>query len=119
MLLKIKNGQLSKKLFLFQNKTIFCEILLKILWKNNFIIGYKISNYKFKIFLKYFNYKPAIYYLKIIPNSNNYNYFLSVKQIWKLNVSNSFCVISTNKGLKSLTDCKKLNIGGKLLFLVK
>ena len=119
MLIKIKNGQLSKKQFLVHKKTKFCESLVKILWKTNLIIGYKINNSKLKIFLKYSNNKPVINYLKIVPNSNNYSFYLSIKQIWTINILNNFSIFTTNKGLKTLNDCKKTKIGGKLLFLFK
>lgn len=118
LLIKLKNGQLSKKLFLFHKKTNISELLLKTLWKNNFIIGYKINNFKLKIILKYFNNKPVISSFKFIKNFNNFH--LTTKQIWSLNIKNNyFCFVSTSYGIKSLNNCKTTKIGGKILFLIK
>lgn len=118
MLLKIKNGQLSKKLFIVNKKAKILEIFLKLLWKNGFIIGYsKIPNKKLKIFLKYVKNKPVINCLKIFYKSSKKFHF-SIKQLWKLNSTNKFCLISTNKGVKSLLECKRENISGQLLFII-
>ena len=114
----IKNNQLVKTpVIIFQNNLIF-EKFLKIFWDIGLIIGYKIiKDNKLKIFLKYKKNKPVIHSVKIISKSNNKVYY-STKQLWKINYDQSLYIFSTNKGLKSLLECKKQNIGGKLFLIV-
>tara|TARA_B110000238_G_scaffold189517_1_gene221693 strand:- start:1202 stop:1342 length:141 start_codon:yes stop_codon:yes gene_type:complete len=44
--------------------------------------------------------------------------YYSVKQIWKIDSSKTFLIISTNKGLKTLVECKKLKIGGEPFLII-
>lgn len=113
----IKNGQISRKAFVFSIKTKICENLLKILWGHNFIIGYKSNNNLLKIFLKYKKNKPVIFSLKNLSKPS-YKLYFNVKQIWKLNLTNSIFIFSTSKGLLSLPMCKIENIGGELILVI-
>lgn len=120
MFANIKNGQLAKQSFILQQKKKICENFLKILWNEGFILGYQIdSNNKnmLKIFLKYKNNKPVINSIKIISRPSRKIYY-SLKQLWKIDSSKSFIIVSTNQGLKSLTDCKKLKIGGEPIIFI-
>ena len=112
MFANIKNGQLAKRNFIFQKRKNLCESFLKILWKEGFILGYKIDKFELKIFLKYKNKIPVINSIKIISKPSRKIYY-SVKQIWKIDSNKSFIIFSTNKGLKSINDCKKIGIGGE------
>ena len=120
MFASIKNGQLAKRSFIFHTRKKICESFLKILWQEGFIIGYKIdcnNKNKFKIFLKYKNGQPVINSLKLISKPSRIIYY-SIKQIWKINSSKSFIIFSTNKGLKSILECKKLKIGGEPFIVI-
>lgn len=118
MLTKIKNGQLTKKLFIVEEKIKNSEKCLKLLWTNGFILGFKNINNKLLIYLKYISNKPAINFIRMMRKHNK-KIYLSVKQIWKLAMNNSkFCLIATNKGFKSLKECKKANIGGRLIMII-
>lgn len=114
----LKNAQLSKKNSFICNKTKNNENFLKIFWTNGFILGYKIikNSNKFKVFLKYNKNKPIINKIKIISKPSRKIYYC-VKKIWKIN-SNNFIIFSTNKGLKSLPNCKKNNLGGKMCVII-
>ena len=94
------------------------EGFLKLLWFENFILGYKIENKKIKVFLKYLNNKPLINFFKYISKVNKEIYF-SKKKIWKISNKSSFFIFSTSSGLKSLENCKKNNVGGKLVLIVR
>lgn len=121
MLAKIKNGQIVKKSFVIHHKKKICASFLNILWDEGFILGYKISGKrlnKFKIFLKYKNGKPNINSLISITKPSLRKYY-SLNQLWKLKSNNSLLIISTNKGLYSLEECKKLRLGGELFLLIK
>ena len=116
MFANIKNGQMAKRSFIYQKKKKFCESFLKILWDEGFITGYKTSNSNkdtLKIFLKYFDDgKPSINNIKLISKPGR-RIFYSIKQIWKMNSEKTFIIFSTNKGLKTISECKKLKLGGE------
>jgi len=115
MFANVKKGQLAKRNFILNERKKICESFLRILWNEGFILGYKIdsnNSNKLKIFLKYKNGKPVISSIKLISKPSLRVYY-SIKQIWKIDSSKSFVIFSTNKGLKSIVECKKLKIGGE------
>jgi small subunit ribosomal protein S8 len=120
MFANIQNGQSAKKSFIIQNKKKICEAFLNILWNEGFILGYKLldtDKTKFKIFLKYNKGNPVIQKIKCISKPSRRVYY-SIKQIWKIDSNKTFLIISTNKGLKTIIDCKKLKIGGEPFVLI-
>lgn len=116
MFASIKNGQLAKRSYIYQKKKKFCGSFLDILWDEGFIIGYKTSKENerfFKIFLKYLeNGKPSINNITLISKPGR-RVSYSIKQIWKIDSTKTFIIFSTNKGLKTISDCKKLKLGGE------
>ena len=118
MFIAIKNGQLSKRNTIIQERKKTCENFLKILWTEGFIAGYSVNHKnKLKIFLKYKNNKPIINSIKFISKPGK-KVSYSIKQIWKINSTKSFIIFSTNKGLKSIIECKKLKIGGEPIITI-
>lgn len=120
MFANLKNGQLAKRNFIYQTRKNICEAFLKLLWDEGFILGYKIDsdNYsKLKIFLKYKNGKPVINSIKLISKPSKRIYW-SINQIWKIDSSKNFIIFSTNKGLKTIIDCKRLKIGGEPFIII-
>jgi small subunit ribosomal protein S8 len=121
MFANIKNGQMAKKSIIIGPRKNICESFLKILWDEGFISGYKVSSQKDKnleIFLKYTkNGKPVINSLKFLSTPGQRVYYSS-KQIWKLDSSKTFIIFSTNKGLKSINECKKNKIGGEPIVII-
>lgn len=121
MLSNIKNGQLAKKDVVIQQRKKICESILKILWDEGFILGYRIipQNNRLEIFLKYSkNGKPIINSLKFVSKPGQRIYYSS-KQVWKIDSSKIFMIVSTNEGLKSLSECKKKKIGGEPIVIIK
>jgi small subunit ribosomal protein S8 len=118
MLATIKNGQMIKRAFVLQPRKKICENVLKVLWAEGFILGYAIENDNLKIFLKYIDGQPVIDSLVAISKPGRRIYY-SIKQLWKLDSNKYFLIISTNKGLKTLVDCKRLKIGGEPVLVVK
>lgn len=116
MFSNIRNGQLAKRSFIYQKKKRLCEAFLKILWNEGFIIGYKTSKTnkdQLKIFLKYNKHgRPVIHNIKLITKPGR-RVTYSARQIWKIDSSKTFIIFSTNRGLKTVDDCKKLRIGGE------
>jgi len=121
MFTNIRNGQLTKRSFIYQKRKKLCESFLRILWNEDFIVGYTISKKKegsIKIFLKYVNDgKPAINNIKLITKPGR-RVFYSIKQIWKTDSNKNFLIFSTNKGLQTIEGCKKLKIGGEPFIVI-
>ena len=117
----IKNGLLVKKPFVKTPYTKIVEMLLNLLWSEGFILGYKIlkTNPKtLKIFLKYKKGKPVINSIKSVSKPSLRIYY-SVKQLWKFDFNQGLLLLSTSKGFLSITECKKLKIGGEPFFILK
>lgn len=120
LITNIQNGYLAKKVFVLENKKKNCEVVLDKLWNEGFILGYKLVNQnptKLKIFLKYNKNKPTLRIIKSISKPGSRIYY-SIKQLWKIDSSKTFLILSTNKGLKTLFECKKLKIGGEPLIFI-
>ena len=119
MFSNIQNAQLANKKIVFQKRKKVCELFLNILWDEGYISGYTVDklNNNIIIFLKYQNNKPVIKKIKCISKPGS-RIFYTVKQLWKIDSSKNFLILSTNKGLKTLNDCKKLNIGGEPFIIV-
>jgi len=119
MFANLKNGQLAKRSFIHIKRKKICESFLKVLWNEGFIIGYTVewNTDKVKIFLKYIDNKPVINSIKLLTKPGRRIYYSS-RQIWKLDSSKSFVIFSTNKGLKSIIDCKKLKLGGEAFIAI-
>jgi small subunit ribosomal protein S8 len=121
MFANIKNGQMAKKSVILESRKNMCESFLRILWDEGFISGYRIfaqNNKKIEIFLKYTRAgKPVINSLKCLSKPGQRLHY-SAKQIWKLDSSKTFIVFSTNKGLKTINQCKKDKIGGEPLAVI-
>jgi ribosomal protein S8 len=121
MFTNIQNGQIAKRSFILQRRKKICEVFLKILWIEGFIIGYTVfkkNQKKIKIFLKYKNKKSAINNIKIISKPSC-RIFYTLNDIYKFaSNNNSLIIIFTSKGIKSLTECKKYKIGGEPFVLI-
>ena len=119
--INIQNGQIAKRGFILESRKKNCEIFLKILWLEGFIFGYKVckkNQKKIKIFLKYKNKKSVINNIKIISKPSR-RIFYTANQIYKFTNNNNLLIfISTSKGIKSLTECKKYKIGGEPLISI-
>ena len=121
MFANIKNGQLAKRSYIHQKRKKLCELFLNILWNEGFIIGYKIegkNKENLRIFLKYIeNGKPSINNIKVISKPGR-RITYSLKQIWKIDSSKTLIIFSTNQGLKTLAECKKLQLGGEPIITI-
>ena len=117
----LRNSQISRRNFIFQPKTKLIVAFLNILWDEGFILGYKIYDPDpnlLKIFLKYKNGKPALSSLKLISKPSHQIYY-SASHLWKLDNKKSLIILTTNKGLMTIHECKQTHTGGKPLFIIK
>jgi len=121
MFANIQNGQLANKSFILQRNTKICSSFLNILWDEGYILGYKVDpldEKTIKIFLKYKNNKPVITSLKALSKPGKRIYY-NLKQLWKINTIEGLLIVSTNKGLLTLVECRKNNVGGEPFVIVK
>ena len=123
MVSSIKNGQLSKKSYinLKQTNKQMCESVLNVLWDEGFILGYKYTNFlskkNIKVFLKYKKGAPVINSIKVVSKPS-LKVFFSLSNLWKFDSNQGVLILSTNKGIMSSTECKKLKLGGQALVIV-
>ena len=121
LIIAIKNSQKSKRNIIQIHRKKLSENLLKLLWDEGFISGYKVNSKNFHfidVLLKYSNAgKPTINSVKFLSKPGSRLYFSS-KQIWKLDSSKACVIFSTSKGLMTINNCKKKNIGGEPLVIL-
>lgn len=111
--------QHNKEYFIIK-KTKNIELILKILFKENFIKTY--FNYKnnFIVFLKY---QPKSFSIlksiKVVSTPGN-KYFVNFKKLSSIIHQNplSFFIISTSYGIIGSREAIRLNVGGELLFKI-
>ena len=119
--INLNNSQISKRNFIFQPKTKLIVNFLNILWNEGFILGYKlygVNSNLLKIFLKYKKSKPVINSIKLFYNSGFTNHY-KLSQLWKLDSKKNLIILNTSKGLMTVQECKKNQVGGQPLFIVK
>ena len=119
--INLNNSQISKRNFIFQPKTKLIFNFLNILWNEGFILGYKlygVNSNLLKIFLKYKKNKPVINSIKLFYNSGFTNHY-KLSQLWKLDSKKNLIILNTSKGLMTVQECKKNQVGGQPLFIVK
>ena len=119
--LKIKNASCSGKevvnLYLTFNSSF--KNYLNFLYNEGLIQSFNFDskNLCFVVKLRFFQQKPIITNIKIFSKPS-FNYFISFSELNFLNLRKKFYLFSTTKGLLNLVECKKLRVGGKLLFCI-
>lgn len=112
----LKNASLAQKKFLIVKFNFSFLSILKILYKEGFVLTYvKIDN---NILIK-FRYYYNINILKKIKIMSTVSkpVYLNKNTTYKLVEKNKLLVFSTSKGFLTSLQCKKFKIGGKLIFL--
>jgi ribosomal protein S8 len=114
----IQIGVKKKELYVTVFLTKFNLLVLWNLYKNGFIVGYKINNATNTIivYLKYLNGKNALENLKIISKVSK-RVYMSVSDIKKN--KNSYIVSTTSKGIKISNIHNTNSVGGEILFKIK
>jgi small subunit ribosomal protein S8 len=107
----LKNGQTVKKAFVLSENTKICKSLLEILWDEGYILGYKVlpTENKLKIYLKYKKGVPVIRSIESISRPG-LRVYCSLKDLERFR---SFIIVSTNLGLRTLYQCRRLKVGGE------
>lgn len=123
LLSSIYNGQKDKrlKISIIYSKNIM-EIL-KILYKEGYIRGYKLllsnvsTEKKIEIYLKYTNNVPAIKSIQKISLSSR-KIYISLLDLKNLKTIYGNYILSTSKGFLTNKDALKHHIGGELLYKI-
>lgn len=121
---KLKNASLINNEFITVDSNKFIHLLLKFLYKEGFILSFKIkekdsfhnNTTEALVILRYFYNKPIFRDLKIISSPSK-NTVLSYRSLSRITSKKNILVFSTIKGLLSLDECKKFKVGGILLFI--
>ena len=112
---KIKNGYLSNKSKILQQKSKQSINLLNLFIREGFIKSYKISSIhsnQLEIYLKYKKNKPVITEIKRLSKPGKRLYIKNKDLYIK---KKGFYILSTSKGLLTDLQAKKLNLGGELI----
>jgi ribosomal protein S8 len=112
---QLKNAsEQNKNLFYFYNYNKYTINLIKVLYKEGFILSYRIkSNIVIEIGVNFYLNKN-LSSLKIISSKSKMVYINNLQLSRFVSKKNFF--ISTSKGILSLFSCKQKKLGGILIF---
>lgn len=117
---KLNLGKKHNKEYIIVEKTNNIEIILKFLFKENFIKNYLNLKKNFIVFFKFnTNTTPLIKKIEVIstPSKKIYiNWYDLNSLIYQNKIS--FFILSTSQGILQGKDALKLKIGGELLFKI-
>jgi ribosomal protein S8 len=109
------NANLKKKTFCIKYSKIIKNIVI-CLYKEGFIQSYLIRFSSITVRFRSFLEKQLFVTLKVISRPSKYCY-LTFNQITKISLNNKLLVLSTPKGILTLTQCKEKKTGGIALFI--
>jgi small subunit ribosomal protein S8 len=123
-LTQLKNASMINKESIKLESNRFILSVLKVLYKEGFILSYRVQEKKefanktseVIVNIRYVQNKPVFNNLKII-SSPSFQKLVSLKNISRLVAKKKFFLFSTNLGLLTLNECKKMHVGGFLLFV--
>nr|YP_009579067.1 ribosomal protein S8 [Vischeria stellata]QBK36830.1 ribosomal protein S8 [Vischeria stellata] len=121
MLSVIKNGFMVKKKSVVCCTKPICIRVLKILYKEGFVSGFRIlpnNSKKIEIYLKYSNSRPLIINMVSLSKPGK-RIYVSNNTIWKLSSAMYTLILSTSEGVLSSNQCRIKNIGGELLIVLR
>ena len=120
-IIRIKNGQKSRKKIISLLKSNIVIEILTILQREGYIKGFKVNDKNINVYLKYFQDRPAVKDIIIYPQ-------LSVKSTISFKQLKNFCrtnnnglsltILSTPHGLLSEYNCLRNCSGGNLLLTI-
>lgn len=114
---KIKIGCSKKATVIEVNFNKNWPALLRILYNEGFIQNYIVLNNKIYIYLRYYQNKNSIRYIKNFLKTSN-TLYIKKKNLWLFQRYNGVLVLSTIKGYKTHNECLQQNLGGKVLFFI-
>ncbi|WDI79122.1 30S ribosomal protein S8 [Candidatus Purcelliella pentastirinorum] len=114
MLVSINNGQKSNKTLIFVPNSNIKRNILLVLKNEGYIIDFEPNGYFIKIFLKYFNNKSVIEYIKRV-SSPGLRVYKPSNQLPKVLSGLGIAIVSTSQGIMTDKDARKRRIGGEII----
>ncbi len=115
-LVQLKNVSLKKKENFVTNYFVSYRSFLRILYVEGYIQSFKILNKKLFIFIRNYYNRSLFLNLRILYHKNK-QYKLNLYKLNFIQSKNLNIFLSTNAGLLTHYDCKKLKLGGKVFFI--
>jgi ribosomal protein S8 len=115
----LKNGFSAKKAFIRVNTNSHTLSILRVLYREGYILSYKKSlnrNYAF-VYLRY-HFNVSVWKSAFIFSKSSNQVFLRYSDLCRIESRRRSVFVSTNRGVLSLSDCKKYRLGGTLLFSI-
>lgn len=115
----LKNGSAANRSFVRINLNSHTLSLLKVLYREGYILSYKIclGGKSAVVYLRYYFNSSVLKYSRIYSKPSN-QIFLRYVDLCRIESRRRSLFVSTNKGVISLLDCKKLRSGGVILFSI-
>jgi small subunit ribosomal protein S8 len=120
LITRIRNSQMAGQKHLYSPVSKMREGVLRVLLDEGYIRGYSVEKCSqtghncFRIELKYFEGKPVIYEIKKISKPGRRKYS-SIKDLPFIKNGLGMSILSTNRGIISEPEARKLAIGGEVL----
>ncbi|AFA41039.1 30S ribosomal subunit protein S8 [Wigglesworthia glossinidia endosymbiont of Glossina morsitans morsitans (Yale colony)] len=121
MLTRIRNGQISKKKFIYMPSSNSKISIANVLKNEGFIESYEIKNEIkpiLKLVLKYFKGTPVIEKIKRI-SSPGLRIYKNKKSLPQVKSGMGIAIISTSKGIMTDKAARNLNLGGEIICYVE
>lgn len=116
LLIDLKNSSLVQKTSLNITLNLSYFPILRVLYKQGYILSYIKNKKNILIKLRYYYNKNALKNIKIMSNASKPVY-LTKFDVFKIREKNSLPVLLTSKGIFTSIECKKYKMGGILLFI--
>ena len=116
----IQNASAASKKSLIYPQDSFCVQILRVLYKEGYISGFRVvslNDKKIEIFLKYIDGKPALNKIRPVSKPGR-RVFVPVDALWKLETSVLTFLVSTSKGVLSDKQCRRFHQGGEVLCFI-
>ncbi len=119
MLIRIKNAYMVRHSTVLIPHSKMIERILEILKENGYIDSFSIENKQksqpdIVVKLRYIGNIPAISGVKRISKPSR-RFYVSAKKIPRVLNGHGIVIVSTNKGVITGKEAKKLNVGGELV----
>jgi len=111
---KLKQAGLSKKISIYVERSDLVLEILTVLYKEGFIIGFRVIDNHFQVFLKYFEMRPVLYKFKRYSTFSKKSYY-SVTKLVKVFRKSDFILLSTTSGIVTKEYALNYNLGGEVL----
>ena len=117
LIIRIKNGYMSRKESVEIIKSRSNEAILKKLQQLGYIMKYKVEERKIIVELIYQDKNPRLTEVKIYSTPGK-RYYCSYKDLKQVMGGLGYSIISTSKGILSNKEARAQKVGGELLFSI-